>query len=327
MASEDSKTLAVGDFIRVKSTVTKPAHNWGSVTHKSVGKMSQISGTSCFVDFPEQEEWHGVFNELEKVTMCDVCDANAALDHCLDCNNNLCSKCLESHKTFKFMKDHKIATIEDVKSGEVTRAGRFCDIHNEPVKYYCQTEQKQVCPDCVSLKTCSMEHERISMKDAAKKQAEKIEELIEKCKIANTQIKDAIKDTKSVKQDLDKAKEEAMTTLQKVKKDCYAQVDVLIKTQEKNISDLVDNRSKKIQDTLDKLEKNSTEIQQACEKGSELSQPGKEFEITHNYASISKNLEELSEKKSKVTAAENSLGYLKFKASIPAISSVGQLNT
>ena len=224
------------------------------------------------------------------------------------------------------MQDHTIVPIKDVESGKASREGRFCQLHGERVRYYCETEQKQVCPDCVGLKTCAVEHERATMKEAAKKQASQLEELMTKCKAVNSKIQDAIKDTNQVQQDLKKAKKEANAAIDKAKKDCYATIDAIVKEQKEKIANIVQTRSKTIHTTLSELGTNSKKIQEACDQGAELTQPGKEFEITYMFTSVSKSLQELSKMQSQITAPEKPLSNFKFEPIIPTISSIGQVH-
>ena len=80
------------------------------------------------------------------------------------------------------MKDRHIGTIQDLASGQISTESRFCKTHGDlQVRYYCETEEKQVCVDCVSLKICPVEHERVALKDAAQKQSFLIDELVKKC--------------------------------------------------------------------------------------------------------------------------------------------------
>lgn len=49
----------VGDKVRVKKSVMTPTRGWGKINHKSVGTI--------YVDFPEQNGWACVPNEIELI--------------------------------------------------------------------------------------------------------------------------------------------------------------------------------------------------------------------------------------------------------------------
>ena len=56
----------------MKASVTTPKYKWGSVSHQSIGVVSEViaSKQDVYVDFPEQKKWTGHISEMEKV--CDT---------------------------------------------------------------------------------------------------------------------------------------------------------------------------------------------------------------------------------------------------------------
>ena len=69
-ASTDAAApLKIGDMVRVKPTVAKPRHGWGTVTHAAVGRLMEINrnGKDCKVDFPGNSRWSGSLAEMERV--------------------------------------------------------------------------------------------------------------------------------------------------------------------------------------------------------------------------------------------------------------------
>ncbi|XP_066533507.1 uncharacterized protein [Hoplias malabaricus] len=59
----------IGDSVRVKSTVVTPKHQWGGVTHKSVGVVTDIKEGTVTVDFPECKGWKGIVPEMELISV------------------------------------------------------------------------------------------------------------------------------------------------------------------------------------------------------------------------------------------------------------------
>ena len=67
--------------MRVKKSVNVPRYKWGSVTHASVGTVTNFSanGKDVTVDFPQQSHWTGLVCEMELVpyphngVMCNCC--------------------------------------------------------------------------------------------------------------------------------------------------------------------------------------------------------------------------------------------------------------
>ena len=63
---DDGSPLTIGDTVRVKASVSKPSHGWGSVKHGHVGQIARISGSGCTVNFPGNSSWSGVLSEMER---------------------------------------------------------------------------------------------------------------------------------------------------------------------------------------------------------------------------------------------------------------------
>jgi hypothetical protein len=55
----------VGDKVRVKLSVDKPKHGWGSVSAEEVGVVSQVGVDITKIDFPNHTRWNADPNEIE----------------------------------------------------------------------------------------------------------------------------------------------------------------------------------------------------------------------------------------------------------------------
>ncbi|XP_036437812.1 E3 ubiquitin-protein ligase KEG-like isoform X2 [Colossoma macropomum] len=66
-----AETFRVGDRVRVKASVSTPKYKWGSVSHKSVGVVTEVDGESLTVDFPEHKSWNGIVSEMELAPSAD----------------------------------------------------------------------------------------------------------------------------------------------------------------------------------------------------------------------------------------------------------------
>ncbi|XDV42167.1 hypothetical protein PO909_010885 [Leuciscus waleckii] len=60
-------SLSPGARVRVKPTISTPAHGWGSVNKLSIGVVIAIAGTKVTANFPEQSNWTGLVSEMEAV--------------------------------------------------------------------------------------------------------------------------------------------------------------------------------------------------------------------------------------------------------------------
>ena len=78
-------------------------------------------------------------------------DDNPAATKCLDCNLYYCEECTVTHKTQRVTKNHKLATLTELKEGGAKQLERkrYCSDHEgEELKLYCRTCQEVICRDC-----------------------------------------------------------------------------------------------------------------------------------------------------------------------------------
>ena len=61
------RPIGLGDFVRVKAGISKPSSGWGSVSAGDVGRVTNVSGASCNIEFNAQSGWSGTLAEMERV--------------------------------------------------------------------------------------------------------------------------------------------------------------------------------------------------------------------------------------------------------------------
>ncbi|XP_072023473.1 uncharacterized protein [Amphiura filiformis] len=249
---------------------------------------------------------------------CHVCGKEAEV-HCVECNKGLCQACHTYHNAFT--KDHHIVSIEELQSGQVTTEGRVCEVHGEQVRYYCEAEDKQVCMDCISLKTCPIEHERVTIKEAAMKQADLIDGLKKKCADNKDKFQDAIRDTNLVLDTLNDTMKQTKTELISCKEQYKCQVDQVFDREIGMIEKIYKNRVKDIENKIKELESEVGKMTEAEKLASNASTS--DFMITYKYSTLSKKLNELSW--TDPVAPNKSLGRLTFKRLPMIVPPVGYL--
>ncbi|XP_013409951.1 E3 ubiquitin-protein ligase TRIM56-like [Lingula anatina] len=94
-----------------------------------------------------------------------------ATSKCISCHEYLCEQCAPYHCRTKFTKDHKIFTLEQLRSkeykAEIQELQIFlCPDHkDEAIKYFCKKCQRPICRDCKIL--IHDDHKCISLDAAA----------------------------------------------------------------------------------------------------------------------------------------------------------------
>ena len=219
---------------------------------------------------------------------CSIC-GKPATTHCIDCKKSLCQPCQTNHNAF--MKDHMFITIKELQSGQFSDEGRFCQLHGEQVRYFCETEQKQVCPDCVSLHTCAIEHKRITLKEAAKKQVSSFQDLIKKCDESQGRIQEAMDDATKVLNDLNLSRKQAISKLEGFVK----MVDQEITMQKEKVKKMDKKTEEEIEEKLNALRLQKDQIAHACSEAQKLSKCKSEYQITCKYSTLAGKLSSLSQ--------------------------------
>ena len=107
------------------------------------------------------KEVHSLLKKVsdpEQVT-CDNCTAANATGYCKDCNQLLCTECMDMHKKWARFASHQITILDEVTSSVSSSHPMkhepiitcFLPSHSEPLKYYCDTCDESICRDCTIL--------------------------------------------------------------------------------------------------------------------------------------------------------------------------------
>ena len=106
-------------------------------------------------------------------------DDNPAATKCLDCNFYYCEECTVTHKTQRVTKNHKLATLAELKEGEAKQLEHkhYCSDHEgEELKLYCRTCQEVICRDCAIV--THKQHDYTFIKDVREELTKKMESLL-----------------------------------------------------------------------------------------------------------------------------------------------------
>ncbi|CAG2206938.1 unnamed protein product [Mytilus edulis] len=92
----------------------------------------------------------------ESKIYCGPCESqhstNVAERWCPNCDEGLCSKCMEYHKVSKSSRMHKTITIENFTTlpDFVRNIDHVCSNHENALDLYCSVHEKVCCMDCIS---------------------------------------------------------------------------------------------------------------------------------------------------------------------------------
>lgn len=104
---------------------------------------------------------------------CTSCADGEAFSQCLDCYKLLCSLCKEEHLRQAETNTHNIATLEDVKAGNIqprsikeSKLARCQDHDGKPMDTFCCLCGVQVCVECIQTSHPAPEHHLIAGTEA-----------------------------------------------------------------------------------------------------------------------------------------------------------------
>ncbi|XP_033109893.1 E3 ubiquitin-protein ligase TRIM71-like [Anneissia japonica] len=72
--------------------------------------------------------------------------------YCQDCRQYLCSSCSDHHKEYQLFANHKLHSVEDMRSMNTIQIASLhppqCYLHNEPLKLFCSVCNIPICMQC-----------------------------------------------------------------------------------------------------------------------------------------------------------------------------------
>ena len=243
---------------------------------------------------------------------------------CMDCKEYLCEKCYASHKTFKAMKHHRIVDIKDIISGKVSLSAEdenICKEHQEPYKYYCKDEKKAICQDCVILKECPTEHDRITLDKAVENQTRELKGLLKTTTGLLKKYEGAVRSTEIVAKELEIHSTLAKDALAKVKQDYIKHVEDIGKQFEAEVDKTKMNRINELGKRKDSLESTMKNIQKVNDDAAKLiTSESKMAVLSSRTTQFTKQLLQ-----SQPEAAGKTLGYVRFEPAPLTMPTIGKV--
>ena len=121
---------------------------------------TQLPQPTGAADFPAAFQINNlkeVYNLMTKVSghqevTCDNCTTTNATGYCKECAKFLCPKCIDVHKNWAPIADHKITSLDKVATSASKLVPKKqeikCSSHNEPLRIFCETCEELICHDC-----------------------------------------------------------------------------------------------------------------------------------------------------------------------------------
>ncbi|CAH1795431.1 unnamed protein product [Owenia fusiformis] len=154
----------------------------------------------------------------DKVTiesLCDICTAsgeNVTAEHrCIECDEKLCQSCGKTHRHSKLTKSHQVIdfTGDELKDAQaiievISTKNVYCSKHkDEPVKFFCTSDNEALCQVC--FVTGHASHNCEDINESAKSKLKEVAKLIELATKREKRFENSINRTSNVIKAVDKA--------------------------------------------------------------------------------------------------------------------------
>ena len=258
-------------------------------------------------------------------TSCDPSDSKA-IGRCVECDDFLCKKCIDNHKSMRVLRQHHVLTLDELRAGKLTMHNlpeqEICPKHTgEVLRFYCETCDEPMCRDCTVLDHPRPDHKQIDLKSAAGERNDKLQELFNTANPVPKSIETAIEEDKKTLKDLEANAEKAIrlykTTVKKAEV-AYTQ----------RVRELVAKRRKEIEAHQESLQYQNARLRTALEMTKQVTQNGSEHDVATMYSSLSDTMQQLCKLKPK--GIRKTMGKVEFspnKDLSSGVSSPGVLNT
>ncbi|XP_038053645.1 E3 ubiquitin-protein ligase TRIM56-like [Patiria miniata] len=127
---------------------------------------------------------------------CEECDEGLeAVSRCLDCDGNICQKCLDVHRKLKSTKKHRIVNFDQSRSqvplADLRKKDWLqCHKHtNQELCFYCETCETLACAKCAALDHRTAEHEYREVPDAIRSYRQDVSESLRKFEQSREEFK------------------------------------------------------------------------------------------------------------------------------------------
>ncbi|XP_072049362.1 uncharacterized protein [Amphiura filiformis] len=243
---------------------------------------------------------------MEKTIMCTFCDKpdNHAIARCLDCKEHLCDGCIEAHKTYKTLKEHKMQSFDDISSGKVdilkTSENKYCAKHEGQILwFYCETCGLLICRDCTVVDHHASTHNLVNVEDISGDQGKKLKNLVERCQKVAQEVKEKRQTAEDIEKRIDKTVDDAQDELEQAIAQVEHQFLNNLKQRQQQISDEIDQIGSKYKLPIDRkkdtLQTQHLQLERALQMTAHVMEQGSPYDLAAMYTTLTSTLQRLSE--------------------------------
>ncbi len=176
-------------------------------------------------------------------SVCGGCpDGRGCSSFCVDCDDFLCSVCVQPHKRMKKLAKHKLIDIKDLATVKPTPEPTTCASHPSLlVSMYCSTCSLLICTDCIACASHSTHTLHTLTADILKSFEQKLDDLIQNTDKAVSQRVQRIDEINNVqetmkenpiklKKAIDEIADKCLLAVERLRDNAHAQVDQKLAT-------------------------------------------------------------------------------------------------
>ncbi|XP_072015349.1 E3 ubiquitin-protein ligase TRIM33-like [Amphiura filiformis] len=268
---------------------------------------------------------------------CSCCGAMECetVAHCSDCKGFLCSKCTDLHDNIAPLRNHRVFTVKELRSGKVDvgkdMKEEYCYEHKDQLlRFFCNTCGIPICRDCTVLEHSRPEHNYVHLENVTDGQMAEIKQLVDNCKDVVMQADSALEKSDRIKTDLKAALNKAQGMLWRATE--YAKAQLLENLQDshnalaRSLRNLENARCGKIDTEQTNLLNLKAKLHNAMEMATQVVKSGSKHDLALSYTALAKTLDELQHtfiipiseslsevefRRDKTPQPEISLGYIR----------------
>ena len=208
-------------------------------------QLPQPTGAADFPTAFHINNFKEVYNLMTKVSgnqqvTCDNCTTTNTTGYCKECAKFLCQGCIDVHKKWGPIADHKITSLDEV----ATSASKLlpekqkikCSNHNKPSEIFCQSCEELICQDCIVR--IHKDHDCDLVSDCYPRHCQKLERSLKSVRDKVTAVTDVLplfadreneikEQGKNIKKEIHVMVEEMIDTLRQSERQLTREVDIV----------------------------------------------------------------------------------------------------